>query len=148
MGKPLAQIARDDPPNPLIDRLDPTLRTKAEPRSRQQTKAKGRQQSKRQRLTDGVRDFPGLVDVSGDHQRIAIFKMPRRGPDFRIAGRIPIKRRHLHILHGSVDPQSIGQAPDIAGNPASVGIEQAGKLNASGIFCQVILDRADASLQW
>ena len=77
MRQPLAQISGDDALNPLIDLLDPSLRAHAEPCAGQQTEAKCRQQAERERLPYDTGNFPGLIDISSDHQHVAACRIRR-----------------------------------------------------------------------
>jgi hypothetical protein len=51
-------------------------------------------------------------------------------------------------LYGRIDLDFTGQALEIAGEPLPLWVEQSGKLDATGIFSETILDRAHTAIEW
>ncbi|MET0709424.1 MAG: hypothetical protein ABWY82_21660 [Tardiphaga sp.] len=144
--QPFAQISGDDALDPQIDFLDASLRANAEPRTRQQPEAERRQQPERERASDNPRDLPGLVDIAPNHQYIAVIDGPRDGPHQRSVGLIFVGPRHPYALHPGPGRKTARQARDIAGQPASLCIEETGEMNAAGILPEMIVERTDPAI--
>ena len=138
--KPLPQIAGDDALNPLIDFLDALLGAYAQPCAGQQAKAKGRQQTQRQRLTDDMGDFAGLIDISSEDEDVAISHAPRDRTDSLKFATFSVCPDDIGALRGCVDPQMRWQAFQITGYPVTVGRKYRHDLYPPGILPQLLID--------
>src|SRR6202023_4147755 len=137
--KPLAQITGDDALNPLVDLFDAFLGAHAQPPAGQQTKTKARQETERERLTDDVRDFAGLIDLSAKDEHVTVSHAPTdRADDLGFAA-VAIHPDDVRALRRGVDPKMRRQAFQIAGNPVAVGGKYRRDLYPSRILSQLLV---------
>jgi hypothetical protein len=123
MRKTLTQITGDDPLNPLIDLLDPSLGAYAQPGSGQQAKAERRQQSERESLPHDARYLAGLVDVPSQDKDIACFQTPAYRANKRITTWRLTNSRYSRRLRNSVGLEARRELFDIANKPIACRIE-------------------------
>jgi len=120
---------------------DPPLGADAQPDAGQQAKAKAWQQTQRERLADHEGDLLGFIDISADHQHVAVFGVRRA-----IARIVWCSRRSRSILMTSAlcadasTRQIRWRALEVAGDAATVGAEYRRELHAAGILPQALFN--------
>src|ERR1700712_3865774 len=138
--KPLTQIAGDDTLNSLIYLFDALLRPPAHPRPGQQAQAKCRQQPQRKRLTDDVGNLPGFVDLTSNHQGIAIWRSLSYRADhvgLWTGRQFPNNRE---ILDGTINLE-LRQLFKVPRNLATIRGEQSSVVDPAGILSYLLVDR-------
>src|SRR6202022_742440 len=71
------QVAGDDALNPYVDLNDTPPDTRAQRHTSRKAKKHSGNQTKRQRLTNDARDLPDFIDISPDHQHVAVRQTSR-----------------------------------------------------------------------
>ena len=75
-----------------------------------------------------------------------MIEAPRDGPNQWCIGLLVVGPRHPHTLHARAGCKIARQARDIAGQPISVRIEDAGEMDAAGILPKMIVERGDPAV--
>src|ERR1700675_3354782 len=73
----LTQVAGDDALNPYVDLNDTSPDTRAQRHTNRNAKKHSGNQTKRQRLTNDARDRTNFIDISPDHQHVAVRQTSR-----------------------------------------------------------------------
>ena len=116
----LTQVAGDNALNSLVDLYDALPGTGAQRQTDRKAKKHGGNQTKRERLTNDVRDLADFVDISSKRQHVAVRQIPRDQAD-----RLPLSATLVYpvnnsALYGIIGPKIGRQAIEVACDPAAV----------------------------
>src|SRR6266436_292145 len=81
MREPFAQIAGDDALHPRVDLDDAITGSGAQGYTDRKAKQHGGNQAKRERPTDNMCDLPDFIDVSSNHEHVAVRQTSRNQAD-------------------------------------------------------------------
>src|SRR6266436_6777321 len=81
MREPFTQIAGDDALYPLVDLDDTVTGSGAQGYTDRKAKQQGGNQAKRERPTNNMCDLPDFIDVSSNHQHVAVRQTSRDQAD-------------------------------------------------------------------
>src|SRR3984885_13763644 len=92
-------------------------------------------------------NFQRLVHRPANENDIAVLQTPRHCPDQRVARLTTVQPGNADSLYGRVDPDSTRQTLKVAGKSFPLWVEQSGKLDATGVFSEMILDRTHLAVK-
>src|SRR6266446_6488830 len=120
MREPFAQIAGDDALHPRVDLDDAVTGSSAQGYTDRKAKQHGGDQAKRERPTNDTCDLPDFIDVSSNHQHVAVRQTSRDQADRLLLPAVLVDPVDDSALYRIVVPEIGWQAFQVTRDPAAV----------------------------
>src|SRR5258708_7047423 len=136
-GQALSQVTSHDALYFPIDFQEPLVSAHAQDHSDGDRQPERQNQSQYKRPSHDLRHLGEFVDISTDHENVAVAERVRREPDVLSLAAACIGPNDGSV-RGNVRDETGWQAFDITRNAMTIGSEQACDLDAAGILAQSI----------
>src|ERR1700676_209684 len=145
-GQSFTQVAGNDALNPYVDLNDTPPDTRAQRHTDRKAKKHSGNQAKRQCLTNDARDLPDFIDISPDHQHVAVGQTSHDQADGLFLP-TPFVRPVDHGTLYRIIGLRIGcQTFQVTRDPAAVRAKPSCELNTVRILPQMLIDRLEPPL--